>query len=313
MRRLMPMDDAPAHPQRLARAALSLHGLAVGDALGGFFEFAGAKARRRIAERWLPGAPWRWTDDTQMAGAVVATLRSCAGIDQEVLAVELAARYERGRGYGLATRAVLARLRRGADWRTEATSVFGGTGSFGNGAASRVPPIGAYFADDLTAAVEHAARSAVVTHAHPEAVAGAVAAAAVTALVWQRRDQPLDRSALLERALTLVPPSVVRDGLKVARDLPTETPALDAAARLGSGNQVSCQDTVPFALWCAAAPHITFDETIWLTLSGLGDCDTTCAIVGGIVILRAELAGIPPQWRQACEPLPMIEVDEENQ
>ncbi len=61
--------------RRLAWARLALHGLAVGDALGSFFEFAGASARRRIAERWLPGAPWRWTDDTQMAGAIVSMVQ----------------------------------------------------------------------------------------------------------------------------------------------------------------------------------------------------------------------------------------------
>ena len=65
---------AGEHNWRLARGRLALHGLA-GDALGGFFEFAGANARRRIAERWLPGAPRRWTDDTQMAGAIVSMVQ----------------------------------------------------------------------------------------------------------------------------------------------------------------------------------------------------------------------------------------------
>jgi ADP-ribosylglycohydrolase len=298
-------DEGPeAHRRRLERAEASLHGLAVGDALGGFFEFAGANARRRIAERWLPGAPWRWTDDTQMAGAVVATLRQSAGVDQDVLAAELAARYERGRGYGMATRAVLSRLRRGADWRMEAPGLFGGKGSFGNGAASRVPPIGAYFADDLRAAAEHAARSAVVTHAHPEAVAGAVAVAVTATLVWQLRERPLSRAELLGRVIALVPASAVREGLEAARDLPPETTAPEAAKRLGSGTMVSCQDTVPFALWCAATPHTSFEETIWQTLGGLGDCDTTCAIVGGISALRTGVEGIPERWRQSCEPHP---------
>jgi ADP-ribosylglycohydrolase len=59
-----------------------------------------------------------------------------------------------------------------------------------------------------------------------------------------------------------------------------------AAAQLRSGSRVSCQDTVPFALWCAAAPVESFEAAIWLTLSGLGDCGTTAAIVGGIVALR---------------------------
>jgi ADP-ribosylglycohydrolase len=302
------MEAEALHTERLARATGSLAGLAVGDALGGFFEFAGRNARRRIAECWLPSAPWHWTDDTQMAGAVVATLRRTGGIDQDLLAVELAARYERSRGYGMATRAILSRLRRGADWRVEAPGLFGGAGSFGNGAASRVPPVGAYFADDLEATVAHAARSAVVTHAHPEAVAGAVAVALAAALTWHHRDRPLDRIQLLDQVIAQTPPSLVRDGLIVARDLPPEATAEEAAARLGSGTQVSCQDTVPFALWCAAAPSASFEAAIWLTLSGLGDCDTTAAIVGGIVVLRTGSDDIPPAWRAACEPLPNVHI-----
>ncbi len=293
---------------RLERARTSLAGLAVGDALGGFFEFAGAHARQRIVDRWLPAPPWRWTDDTQMAGAVLTTLAQAGGIDQDRLAAELTARYERSRGYGMATRAMLARIRRGADWRAEAAGLFGGTGSFGNGAASRVPPVGAYFADDLEAAAFHAARSAVVTHAHPEAQAGAIAVALAAALTWQHRDRPLDRFQLLDQVLALTPPSAVQEGLGRARDLPPDTPAEAAAAQLGSGRQVSCPDTVPFAVWCAAAPVESFEAAIWLTLSGLGDCDTTAAIVGGIAVLRTGVEGIPESWRAACEPPPLTDL-----
>lgn len=50
-------------------------------------------------------------------------------------------------------------------WRGEARSLFGGQGSFGNGSAMRVAPLGAYFADDLDMVVEQAERSAVTTHA----------------------------------------------------------------------------------------------------------------------------------------------------
>jgi hypothetical protein len=37
------MDAEALRQQRLERATLTLTGLAVGDALGGFFEFAGGK------------------------------------------------------------------------------------------------------------------------------------------------------------------------------------------------------------------------------------------------------------------------------
>jgi ADP-ribosylglycohydrolase len=37
------------------------------------------------------------------------------------------------------------------------------------------------------------------------------------------------------------------------------------------------------------------------TVSALGDRDTTCAIVGGIVSLQVGEPGIPADWREARE------------
>src|SRR5688500_20323339 len=82
---------------------------------------------------------------------------------------------------------LLGKLKQGAPWREVATSLYGGQGSLGNGAAMRVPPVGAYFADDIAKVVEQAKLSAVVTHTHPEAVAGAVAVAVAAALAYRAR------------------------------------------------------------------------------------------------------------------------------
>ena len=101
-----------------------------------------------------------------------------------------------------------------------------------------------------------------------------------------------------------VPPSLVREGLLAARDLPLATPIEAVVAALGNGANISAQDTVPFALWCAAQRLNSFEEAIWLTLSGGGDCDTTCAIAGGVVVLAAGITSIPPAWRASREPLP---------
>src|SRR5258707_3583505 len=79
------------------------------------------------------------------------------------------------------------RQRRG-HWREEAQALFGGQGSFGNGSAMRVAPLGAYFADDLDAVVEQASRSAEVTHAHAEASAGAIAVSLAAAQAWRPRE-----------------------------------------------------------------------------------------------------------------------------
>lgn len=42
---------------------------------------------------------------------------------------------------------------------------------------------------------------------------------------------------------------------------------------------------------------------MWTTVSGLGDRDTTCAIVGGILALRSGAGPIPRDWLAAREPL----------
>jgi ADP-ribosylglycohydrolase len=69
------------------------------------------------------------------------------------------------------------------------------------------------------------------------------------------------------------------------------------------GTRVSAQDTVPFALWCAAHHLDDYEEALWTTVRGLGDRDTTCAIVGGVVVLATGVAAIPAEWRWCREPL----------
>ncbi len=62
---------------------------------------------------------------------------------------------------------------------------------------------------------------------------------------------------------------------------------------------------MPYAVWCAARHLDAYAEALWSTVSGQGDRDTTCAIVGGIVVLSAGRESIPPAWLAAREPLPL--------
>ena len=154
--------------------------------------------------------------------------------------------------------------------------------------------------------IEQAARSAEVTHAHPEGVAGAVAVAVAAAYAWRARAQPTrpSRAALLDRVLTHVPIGEVHSRLRRARDLSEGVPVQTAVAVLGNGSLISAQDTVPFALWCAAGHLDDYEEALWTTVSGLGDRDTTCAIGGGIVACYMGVDSIPDAWLAAREPLP---------
>src|SRR6266699_4849057 len=88
------------------------------------------------------------------------------------------------------TRIQMREINAGAKWRETVANAFGGQGSMGNGSAMRVAPLGGYFADDLERCAEESRASSLVTHTHPEGVAGAIAVAVAAAVAWQLRDTP---------------------------------------------------------------------------------------------------------------------------
>ncbi|OHV34210.1 hypothetical protein BCD49_24355 [Pseudofrankia sp. EUN1h] len=285
---------------RRTRAFDALHGLALGDALGSQF-FVPAH-RDALSRRGLPPGPWQWTDDTEMACSIVAVLQRCGRIDQDVLAASFAEHHDFDRGYGPGMNRLLRLIRHGGAWRELAVGLFDGQGSWGNGAAMRVAPLGAWFGDDPAEAAAQAALSAEVTHAHPEGVAGAVAVAVAAALAT-RPGTPEPRT-FLDEVLSYVPPGRVRHGVWAARGLAHVPHAQIAVRELGNGRHTSAQDTVPFALW-AAARHLTdYEQAFWTTAATGGDVDTTCAIVGGIVGAHLGVQGLPGDWRTTIEPLP---------
>jgi len=291
------------HAVRMDRAVIALRGLSIGDAFGERFFGPAEIAIARIDARTIPSAPWRYTDDTVMALSIVETLREHGRIDRSRLAQRFANRWaeDPARGYGGGAHALLQQLALGRDWRETSRELFG-TGSFGNGGAMRAAPIGAYFAnDDDAVVVREAIASAEVTHAHAEGRAGAVAIALAAAHV--SRLGLGARSTLIRFVHQSMEPGETRAAIAVASEIDHDEPISRVAERLGTGQRVSAMDTVPFALWCAARHLDSFESAMWTTVRGLGDRDTTCAIVGGIVALAAP-SSIPDAWLTAREPLP---------
>ena len=84
----------------LARARCSLAGLSVGDAFGECFFVFPATVAELVAARALPDPPWTYTDDTQMALSLVATLAQDGTLDQDRLALRFAAQFDPERSYG---------------------------------------------------------------------------------------------------------------------------------------------------------------------------------------------------------------------
>jgi len=124
-----------------------------------------------------------------------------------------------------------------------AANAFGGQGSMGNGGAMRVAPLGAYFADDLGRCAEEARASALVTHTHPEGVAGAIAVAVAAAMAWQLRDasQSFDARKFFDEILRLTPEGKTRRGILLASQTPAEIPFQDVAKALGNGSLVTAR------------------------------------------------------------------------
>ncbi|MFB8142481.1 ADP-ribosylglycohydrolase family protein [Streptomyces parvus] len=294
----MTADSASA--RRFERALASLRGLSVGDALGSQF-FVPANYPL-LKQRALPPGPWQWTDDTEMACSVLAVLAEHGRVDQDALAHSFAEHHDFDRGYGPAVNRLLRLVREGGDWRELSSALFKGQGSWGNGSAMRIAPLGAWYADDPEQATHQAEISSYPTHQHREAVVGAMAVAAAASLAAAPGGPPSPED-LLDGVVALVPRSAVGAGLRRARDMLDYQDAGTVAAVLGNGRRTSAHDTVPFALWSAARSLGNYEEAFWVTAQAGGDVDTTCAIVGGVVA-SGERGAPPSGWLAQTEDPP---------
>jgi ADP-ribosylglycohydrolase len=134
-------------------------------------------------------------------------------------------------------------------------------GSWGNGSAMRVSPVG-IAGDSLEDVLAEAARSASVTHDHVEGIRGAQATAAAVFLARTGASKEVIRERI--SALT---------GYNLARTL--------AEIRPHYSFDVSCQGSVPESI-IAFLEADSVEETIRNAISLGGDADTQAAIAGGI-------------------------------
>ncbi|HWQ45647.1 MAG TPA: ADP-ribosylglycohydrolase family protein [Longilinea sp.] len=144
--------------------------------------------------------------------------------------------------------------------------------SFGNGSAMRVSPVGFAFNDEGEV-LEEAAKSAAVTHNHPEGIKGAQA----TALAILRCRQGVN---LVDLRLELAE--------RFGYDLTRTTDQI----RPGYAFNETCQATVPEAL-TAFFESTSFEHALRLAVSLGGDSDTLACITGGIA--QAFYQGVPEE------------------
>jgi poly(ADP-ribose) glycohydrolase ARH3 len=267
-------------------------GTAVGDALGRPVE-GHPEVSESYIDEILAGPRWMiYTDDTAMTMWLAESLLAADGFDGADMSMRFAEGYQREpfRGYGANVIDVFSRVLRGFEWSETARSQFGGTGSYGNGAAMRVAPVAMWEYMDIAGTVRLARQTAEVTHTHPVGVEGAVvqAAAAGHAL---RHD--FDRDALLGDLDERVRSQIFRSKLEV---LPTAIERSDDDyARLHLGNGVSAGNSVITALYCFLASH-EFEDAVVRAVKMGGDADTIAAMAGALAGARYGATAIPEVW-----------------
>ncbi|MEZ6072057.1 MAG: ADP-ribosylglycohydrolase family protein [Pirellulales bacterium] len=275
-----------------------LLGLAVGDALGAHFE---GQSPAFIARRYRtaadliedppPGEMW-YTDDTQMAIGVAETLVACGRIDDDTLCARFAENYVPQRGYGRGARIVLQAMCDDEDHRYWAENLFPG-GSFGNGAAMRVAPVGLLFRDDHEAVWKQAQLSSLPTHVHPLGIEGAQVVGLAVALA-SASDQ-LDRSTFFENLASRCV------SLEYSGPL-ARASRLDDVRDLGLfGNGIEATASAVTAVACFGLTPESYEETIGNAILLGGDTDTIAAMAGAISGAYLGVQAIPNHLLSSLE------------
>lgn len=217
-------------------------GAIAGDVVGSAYEANAVKTTD--FDLFPPGA--RFTDDTVLT---VATAEVLLGDGDYAVAYRRFGRAFPHAGYG------------GSFYRWLCSDGAGPYGSWGNGAAMRVSPVG-FALDSVDAVLAEAARSAAVTHDHPEGIKGAQATALAVFLARSGADKEIIKAEIQGRF-----------GYDLTRCL--------NAIRPGYRFDVSCQGSVPESL-IAFLASTDYESALRNAISLGGDADTMACIAGGI-------------------------------
>ena len=278
----------------------ALQGMSVGDAFGEAVLRTCGTAEQ-LARRQCPDGPWHHTSGTVQAAVLMQHLQTNGTIDPDLLVLELAQAYlnDPEREYGSNTRTLLLGVYEGRPWEELSRKSFAGFGSMGSGAATRVVPLGAYFADDLDVVVEAARLSARLTHANNNAIEGAVAVALAVAHFARNETHT---HAVWDSLLSRMKPSFTRKRIFQASKLSYGTSVEAAVEKLGNGRWKCAHDTVPFAIWSALRPSRGYEDSLWNTAAGQGRSNILCAIAGGILGAGNRMPS--KEWERRAEAIP---------
>jgi poly(ADP-ribose) glycohydrolase ARH3 len=241
-----------------------------------------------------------FTDDTQMTLALAEWLTADEKLSGKILLEHFCRMYEPWRHYGAGTRLILENFPHAQDrWMDLATAMFP-QGSYGNGSAMRVAPVGLFLHNNLAAVLKAAHDSSLVTHTHYLAVQGAALQATAVALAVRG---PLDIGNFLG---TLA--NTLRHFEKLGQDTAVYKKALarivegiakDVSPHKMSkllGNGIKAEEAVPMAIYCYLCHRDSFEKAIESAIFLGGDTDTIASMTGAISGAALGESSIPRRW-----------------
>jgi poly(ADP-ribose) glycohydrolase ARH3 len=291
---LFATDNPSGRDHKLSKFIGCLVGTAVGDSLGARRE--GSSAFVEVADL----SP-RYTENTAMTIAVAESLVECKDFHYWHMAELFLRKYEQEpwRRYGHTITRVFRLMRNGKLGFGMIDRDLYPDGSYGNGAAMRVAPVGLLYHDDPRMLRDIAYHSAGITHSHELGLEGAALQACAVALAALAEPGELSITDFLGTLRMFAKPGPYQGKLKtIIGFLENGASREDVVAKLGNGT--SCLESVPTAIY-AFLSHRDFKSAVIYAVSLGGDADTIGAMTGAIAGACYGIEGIPSQWRETVE------------
>jgi len=289
-----------------------LVGTAIGDALGARREGGGMSRSEDIVSLAEKLEQLIYTDDTHMTIGVAESLVENKGFDGEHMAQSFIKNYEAEpwRGYGPGPPIIFGMIKSGEAWYSAANGLYRG-GSFGNGSAMRVAPIGLLYSRNPQKLREIAYQSSSITHSHELGKEGAALQACAVALALNTpSDEDIDKETFLAGLQNFIQNQLYKEKVARIRDLLDEQDKAKVVAMLGNG--IEAPRSVPTAIYCFLRQPQSYKDTVIYAISLGGDTDTIAAMAGAICGAYLGIEAIPSEWRAKLENREYIESLAEN-
>lgn len=278
-------------------------GCFLGDAFGSYFEGMNPDRVMSSIENLSKRFMRRYTDDTDMTLALAESIVQTGKIDPADISDQFRLHCDLTRGYGMGTIQAIIALRAGWQWQRVATMAFK-EGSYGNGAAMRVSPVGLFYHHDLDSLREAALLQASITHAHPLGQWGAVLqATAVGFAVLQDPNEPFHEEIIgrMREVLWQGPMEYIKafNWIEHMITRGIKPKSQEIVQRLGNG--VEALYSVPSACYVALTYSSNFCEAIRNAISLGGDTDTIAGMVGAIIGAHIGEKRLPGEWIEQLE------------